>query len=487
MFDDVRDRARSVLMRFPAALARLGVADRRMGEEAFDLAVPVMVTGGLRTLLRISDFFMVSLALGPAAVAGLEFGFQYFFIAFGLSLALSSGTLSAVSRYIGAGRPDDASFVVKQSMWLALIVSLPLTVVAWYRSPALIDLLTDDPATIAHGAAYLRIVMLSAFPRFVSVIGARGLAGAGDTRTPMYVRLLSLPTNVVLNALLIFGLGPFPTLGVAGAAIGTGLANGLSAVVFLGVLLSGRYAVSLRLGGRQWDGAVVREIVRVGAPIGGMRLAQSFGRFPYLFVLAVLGTEVVAAFAIGRRVILLAVMPAWGYSTAASTLVGQRIGAGDARGATAYGWQTVRIALATQLLVAAAIFAGADLIAIGFAADDVPLTAAFMRVFALSIAGFSVGRTLQGGLRGAGDTRWPFYGVTAGNYLVRLPVAALALPATTVLTVGGVAFAPGLGVGLPAVFLAILGDYYTRAAVNWYRFASGRWIDVAREAGIGMG
>lgn len=73
-----------------------------------------------------------------------------------------------------------------------------------------------------------------------------------------------------------------------------------------------------------------------------------------------------------------------------------------------------------------------------------------------------------------------------GNCLVRLPIAALALPAATVVTVGGVGFSPRLGLGLPAVFLAILGDYYTRAAVNWSRFASGRWLAVAREAGIGM-
>ena len=102
MFHGTRERVRSALFRFPALLARLGLVDGEKGEEAFDLAIPVMVTGALRTLLRVTDFFMVSLALGPAAVAGLEFGFQYFFIAFGLSLALSSGTLSAVSRYVGA-------------------------------------------------------------------------------------------------------------------------------------------------------------------------------------------------------------------------------------------------------------------------------------------------------------------------------------------------------------------------------------------------
>ena len=91
-----RERVRDVLMLFPAALARIGLVDRRKGTEAFDLAIPVMVTGGMRTLLRTADFFMVSYAVGDEAVAALEFGFQYYFIPFGLSLALSSGTISVL-------------------------------------------------------------------------------------------------------------------------------------------------------------------------------------------------------------------------------------------------------------------------------------------------------------------------------------------------------------------------------------------------------
>ena len=485
MLESVRERLRGFVFRFPALLARLGVVDREKGEEAFDLAVPVMVTGSMRTILRVADFFMVSLALGPAAVAGLELGFQYYFVPFGLALALSSGTISVVSRAVGAERQAEADLAVKQSVWLALLLSVPITVATWRYAPAMLDVLTDDPATIGYGATYLRIVMLGVAFRFFGLIGSRALAGAGDTRTPMYVRLVSVPTNVVLNAVLIFGLGPFPMLGVAGAALGTVAANALAAGLFGAVLLSGRFPVRLRAGGIQFDRGVAAEVVRVGTPIGGMRLAQSFGRFPFLFVLSVLGTEVVAAYAIGRRVILLAIMPAWGYSTAASTLVGQSLGAGEEAEADDYGWQTLRIALATQLLVAGTILVLAGPIAALFGAGNVALTADFIRVFALGIAGFSVARTLQGGLRGAGDTRWPFYGTTLGNYAVRLPVAALSLPAGFTVTLVGVTVPLGLGLGLPAVFLAILGDYYTRGLVNWVRFRSGLWKTVARRPGPG--
>ncbi|MGB9964345.1 MATE family efflux transporter [Halobacterium sp. CBA1126] len=477
----LRRRVEAVVAAFPALLARLGLVDRRKGEEAFDLALPAMVTGGLRTLLRTTDFLMVSLAAGDVAVAALEFGFQYYFIPFGLALALTSGTISVVSRLKGAEADADADFAIKQSLWLSLLVSVPLTVGAWLYADPLVGLLASDPETVALGADYLRVVMLSVAFRFWSMIAARALAGAGDTRTPMYVRLVTLPTNIVLNAVLIFGLFGFPELSVVGAAWGTAVANALAGVVFFAVLLSGRWSVTLHLGGKQWDWSVAREIVRVALPLAGTRLSRTFGRFPFLFVLGVLGTPVVASYAIGRRVMLLALMPAWGYSTASSTLVGQRLGAGDPDEAADYGWQTLRIALVTQLLIGAGLFVAADPIARAFGATNVGLTVTFIRVFGLSVAGFSVSRTLRGGLRGAGDTRWPFYGAIAGTYLVRLPLALVALPAAFTVgpfAVGPLAIpavSPGMGLGLTAIFAAILGDMYVRAAVNFVRFKSGAW------------
>jgi putative MATE family efflux protein len=481
---DVRDRLWRVLVLFPATLARAGVVDREQAEDAFDLAVPVMVTGGLRVLLRIADFLMVGLALGDAAIAGLELGFQYYFVGFGLSLAVSSGTISVVSRLQGADRPARANLAVKQSLWLALAVSLPLTVGAWFYAEPLVAVLTDDPAAVEYGATYLAIVMLSMAPRFWSMVAARALAGSADTRTPMYVRLVTLPTNVVLNAVLVFGVGPAPALGVAGAAIGTAVANVVAATAFLALLVSGEYAVTLNLGGRQVDAGLIGEILRVGLPLSGMRLAQTFARFPFLFVLGALGTPALAAYAIARRVMLLALMPAWGYSTAASTLVGQHVGAGEDDLATAYGWQTLRIALATQLLLAAVIVAAARPVALAFGTDHVDLTVSFVRVFGVVVAGFSVSRTMRGGLRGAGDTRWPFYATVVGSVLVRLPIAALALPAGFVVTFLGVSAPVGMGLGFPAVYVAIVADFYTKAAVNTGRFWSGRWRAVARAARV---
>lgn len=481
---ELASRIRRTISLFPWALEKLRVVDGKKGGEAFDLALPVMVTGALRVLLRISDFLMVGIALGDAAIAGLSIGFQYYFIGFGMSLAVSSGTISVVSRLQGANRTDRANLAVKQSLWLALVVSLPLTIVAWFYATPLIGLLSDDPAVIDFGGIYLSIVMLSMVPRFWSMIAARAMAGSADTRTPMYVRLVTLPSNIILNAVLIFGLGPAPELGIAGAAIGTVVANTLAGVAFLALFLSNNYAVGLDVGGRQFDAGLMVEILRVGLPLSGMRLVDTFGRFPFLFILGTIGTPALAAFAIGRRVMLLALMPAWGYSTAASTLVGQAIGAGDSVTATDYGWQTLRIGLATQLLVAAVLMIAARPIALAFGTEHIELTVSFIRVFGIVAGGFSISRTMRGSLRGAGDTRWPLYGTIMGMFVLRLPIASLALPAGFAATALGFALPVGFGLGFPVVFLALIVDFYTRATVNTARFWSGKWQLVATASGV---
>ncbi|WP_435145316.1 MATE family efflux transporter [Halobaculum sp. P14] len=497
MLSSLRARIRETLLLFPAVLASLGLVDREKGRDAFDLAIPVMITGGMRTLLRVADFLMVGVYAGSAAVAGLEFGFQYYFIPFGLALALTSGTISVVSRLKGAGDDAEANFAIKQSLWLALLVSVPITVFTFFFAEELVGVLTNDAVTRRYGGTYLRIVMYSVAFRFWSMIAARALAGSGDTRTPMYVRLLTLPTNIGLNAVLIFGVGPFPELGIAGAAWGTTAANTLAAAIFAWALLSGDYSVRFPVGGKQWDTSLARELVRVSLPLAGTRLSRTFGRFPFLFILGVLGTNVVASYAIARRIMLLALMPAWGYATASSTLVGQSIGAGDDETADEYGWQTLRLALVTQLLIGAALFVVARPVAAAFNPDDVGMTVVFVRVFGLGVAGFAVSRTMRGALRGAGDTRWPLYGALVATYVVRLPIAVLALPAGYALTLfAGPASQfvglspvsvplPGMGLGLLAVFAAIVGDFYTRAGVNLARYWSDAWKRVAREADVG--
>lgn len=483
MGHSLRDGIRSALQRYPAWLARFGIVDREMGEEIFELAVPVIISGGLRTLVRTIDFVMVSIALGSVAVAALQFGFQYSLLTLGVGLALASGTISIVSRFTGARDTERANLALKQSLWLTLLISIPFAIIGVIWAGPLIDVLTDDPQAIALGAIYLKLLMISTPFHFWNIVASRAMAGVGDTRTPMYIRTSSLPTNTLINAVLIFGLGPFPSLGIAGAAIGTAVANVLQAAIFTAAFLSGRFSIELNLAGPHVDFAIIREIVRVSLPLSGTKLAGIAARFPFLFVLGALGTNVVAAYAIGRRIVTLARMPAFGYATASSTLVGQALGNDDENTAERYGWQTFRLSLATGVILGTGVVLGARELAVLFGADNVGLTVTFIYVFSAAIVGFSISRTFQGALRGAGDTKVPFYATLVGNYAIRLPISFLALSTGVTITALGYTVAPGLGLGLTAVFVSIWADIYARAAINWTRYRSNRWKAIGR-AGV---
>ncbi len=458
--------------------------DPGRGRSIIELATPAMITGGIFSVRVLVDFLMVSIALDDTAVAGLQFGMQYYFIGFAIAIGLASGTISLVARHKGAGNHDRADFVLKQSLWMSLLISSPMAYIAWTHPEFLIGLLTDDAAAIDYGATYLSIVMLATVFRFWTMVGGQALSGCGDTKTPMYIGIATEPINAVLNAVLIFGIGPFPAMGIAGAAIGTVVTATIAAIVFTAIFRSGRFGLTLKLGGKQWDWLVGWRLIRVGAPLAATRIVNSFSRFPFIWMLATIGTPVVAAYAIGRRVFQFALIPAWGYATASSTFVGQYLGADDERLATQYGWDSVRVAIVTQIVLAVVMVVAARQIIALFNTEAVELTVQFVQVFAVGIVGFSVFQTLQGALRGAGDTTWPLYGTLLGNG-VRLGLGLLALPAMWVISVGSVSIGLGLDLGLVMIFLAILGDWYIRAIVNTVRFRSGQWKIVARRSDVG--
>ncbi len=452
----------------PRLLARLGILDRSRGTEAFSLAWPVIITGGLRVGLRLTDFLMVGFAIGTAGVAALGFGFQFFFIGFALSLAISSGTISLVSQYHGAGEYEEADFVIKQSVWLSILISLPLMLVTWFYAENMIGLLSSDPEVIRLGGSYLRVLMIGLLFRFFSMITARAFAGSGNTVTPMYVSALGVPANVILNWLFIFGIGVFPEYGIVGAALGTLITNISMAFIFFALMFSGVYNVRIRFGGKQWDNSVVKKIFSISLPLLGMRMARTLGQFPFLWMLDGLGTGVVAAYQIGRRVELFAMEPAWGFGTAASTLVGQSLGAEKEDEAELYGWDTLKISISVMMPIALvlALFAGPISSLFTDEIEVVVMSSHFIYINAVGVLGYAINRIMRGALRGAGDTRWPFYGNMLGFYGFLLPVTYV--------------FGIWLGYGLIAIFVALLGSFFIPALINLYRFKTGCWKAVSR-------
>lgn len=451
------------------ALARLGVIDETRSSRTVDLAWPRIVTGIARISQQVADFAMIGLVLGPPALAGLAFAFAYWQIGNTLSLGLAGGTISQVSQRFGADDLHGVDRAIKVSVWLASLLALPLMVLFVVMPTQLIAILGGEPATVRFGAAYLGIVAFGLPFEFLNKVASRTLVGVDDARTPMVIRGTGAIVNIVVNAILIFGLG----LGVVGAALGTLVATAAVTVWFAWGFLAGRLPIAGQFPVRvhaqpPWfDGALAKDLLTIATPLMGRWLAQTLAVFPLLAIVATFGSVVVAAFEVGRRIRMLLITPNWGFSLAASSLVGQYLGEDDESTARAYGWDILWFSLAVHLLAAALTIIFARPIARVFVSDPdaIARTVPFVRVAGISAIGLGLDGVATGVLRGGGDTRWPLYGKLLGLYAVTIPVAYLGI------------ITP---LGVLALYVALLAETAIPAVVSLYRFQTDKWLAISR-------
>ncbi len=269
--------------------------------------------------------------------------------------------------------------------------------------------------------------------------------------------------NIGLNVNLIYGNAFVPRLGVTGAAIGTGIAYTIGALVFLGIFVRGRGRLRLSLRGRWADVGTMRRILSIGWPAATEQILFHVALIAWVGMVILFGTDVLAAHQIGIRIQMFAFMPGFGFAIAATALVGQNLGAGEPKEAERKGWEAAKLSVAVMGSTAAAIFLLAPWIARLFIADQavVDWTVLFIRVHALSIPAVGMFFALDGALRGAGDTRFPLVASFTGMYLLRLPLS----------------FVLGflLNVGILGVWLALVVEYWYRSAVITAYYRRGRW------------
>ncbi|ESS11883.1 MAG: putative efflux protein, MATE family [uncultured archaeon A07HR60] len=450
-------------------LERAHVIRRDRLTETVDLAWPRVITGFAIMSKNTADLAMVGWVLGSPAVAGLAFAFAYWQLVKFVSIGLAGGTVALVSQNYGGDEPGRAALVVKQSLWVAAAIAIPLVAGLIGLAEPLIGLLGAAPDARQFGVTYLVFTAPALLFEFFNMIASRTYAGVGDTFTPMVMRAGGAVVNVVLTAWFIFGMG----LGVLGAAVGTSISIGLVTVALSWGMTGRSYfgygasPVPLTTGGKHFDRELSAQLVRISAPLMGRRLGEGIVVFPLLAVAASFGSVAVAAYEVGRRVRALINSFSWGFSIAASTLVGQRLGAGDEAGAAAYGREIIRLSVVVYLLAAAAVILARVPIAQIFVEDPaaVSLGAVFVTVAALSVITMGVDGSATGTLRGAGDTRWPFAASLIGLYVFALPLAVLGTVTP---------------LGIAGLYLAMLVETIIPAGLNLHRFRSNRWRAISR-------
>jgi putative MATE family efflux protein len=432
------------------------------------LAWPVILNNLLLTFVWIVDMMMVG-RLGPQAVAAVGVSGQMFNMVMVISLAVSNGTIALVARYIGAEEPEQANTVLGQSLVLGTILSIPLMLPGILAAENLFEFFGAEAEVVDVGVPYLRLVLLGTPLIVAALVVSSALRGAGDTKTPLVISVAANVINLILNYALIFGKFGLPRLEVFGAGIATLIAFFIEAVAFVLVVWKGDLVLSLPRKLFRLEKDIVRKILRIGSPTALESGCIQGGMLWYMSIISLYGTDPLAAYLIGVSIMSLSFMPGFGFSVAASTLVGQSLGAKEPEKAAAYGWEAMRLGAIVMFLIGVVLFVAAQPIGLIYVDEEsvIAYIVIFVRILAMCQLGMAVTFTLTGALIGAADTRWPLYASFVGMFLIRIPLAIVAA------YVLGVSIT--CGVSITWVWMITLADHYGRAAILFHRFLSGKW------------
>ncbi len=431
----------------------------------WQLAWPSMTSFALQSLVGLVDMLFVA-RLGTEAVAGVGVGSQVHFVVFALIAAVSTGTVALIARATGAGDGEQADRVLRASLWMATLLGASLCLLAPFAH-TIVAVFGVTPPVVEIGGSYLRILLWASIPFAIAITLSSAMRGAGDVRTPLMVGIAMNALNVVGDYALIFGHWGAPALGTEGSAVASALALLLGALVYLGLWLGGS-SIFVRRG---WvmgiSGDLCRRILHIGIPTALEHLAFNLGLFLFLRLVVQYGTEAVSAYIIGVRILAFSFIPGLGFATAASTLVGQHLGAGRPDLAAHSGWRATGGAVAVMGVIGLLIILNAGPIAGWFGAagaDTTNLAVNFIYILGAAQPMMAVEYAVGGALRGAGDTRFPLLAMMMGLFVFRL---------------GGAFWVLHVYEGsVVALWSCLLADYAVKALLLSLRFHRGRWKKV---------
>ena len=423
------------------------------------VAWPMVATGLLRSFYFLTDSYWVG-HLGPDALAALGGSAFAWWITTQLTDLPGTGIHSMVAQHEGAGEPERIPVTTSQGLWVGLGIALLLAVVAWPYCHLYFDLLGFSPSGLPYqlGTEYLGASLLGAgsFALF-SVVGA-AFRGVGDTRTGMWIAVLTGLLNLGLDPLLIWGAGPIPAFGIAGAAWATAVSNLLGATI--GFLVLFRRGVVLRLLKPQLD--VISRLTRIGTPVALAGIGFSLIYVLLGRIINGFGEHHMAALGIGHRLESLAFMVTIGFMVGASTMVGQYVGARDPEGARRCAHSAAKVCGVIMLPLGLFLFLFAEPLFRFFTEDPEVINAGviYLRIQTPFMLFMALEIVYEGAFTGTGDTM-PTFWVTGVGTAARIPLA-LFLVHHFELGIDGVWYAIAITTGIKGLTM-----------MAW--FSRGRW------------
>ena len=433
-----------------------------IGRSILLLAIPMVLEMMMESVFAVVDIYWVSY-LGFEAAATVGLTESLLTLIYALAIGLSIGAMAMVARRIGEKDPDGAARAAVQAIVLALIVAIVLGVVGAPLAPRLLEFMGGSPWVIEHGVSFTR-VMLAGNVTVVMLFMINAIfRGAGDAAIAMRTLWLANLINIGLGPCLIFGLGPFPELGIVGAAVATNIGRGAGALYAISKLFrsGGRFNIERRH--LRIEPAIIGRLLKLSATgtfqvfigmaswIGLVRIISSFG------------SNAVAGYTFGIRVIIFALLPSWGMANAAATMVGQALGAGNPERAERAVWRAGFYNMIFLGVVGLIFIFFAPQI-IGFYTSDpnvAPYGIDCLRIVAYGFLFYAYGMVLGQSFNGAGDTWTPTIINLFVFWLWEIPLAYVL----------GVV----LGFGPRGVFIAMMIAFSTLAVVSAAVFRRGRW------------
>jgi len=445
------------------------IVEGPLSRAVWKLAWPTMLTNVIGGLQGIVDHIVVGNIVGFRGNAAIGISWQIFLVVIVFIASLFTGMSVLVARYAGAGDEARVDRTVYQAFLTALILSVGIMApVGYFASPYLLDLVNADPGVKAEALPYLRITFVFSIGLMVFFMLGGALRSAGDARTPMVLGVVMTILNLVLNIILIRGMGPIPAFGTAGAAMGTSIASGLVAIYALWRLIHGGWVVSFPKGlGYRPDWRLIRSIFRFGLPTGFQGIAMNVGGVAMLAFIGSLAQSAAAqaAFAVAyTQLFSLVTWTSVGLMGAAAAVAGQNLGAGQPDRAREAVHTAARFGLGVATSLGLIFFFFPDQL-LGFFGMQEPVVVALgtqlLRILAISGVFIATALAYTGGLQGTGDTKSPLYISIISQVIIPL----------------GICFVIQQTIGLEAIhiWLAILAGHFTRSVLSMLRFAQGKW------------
>ena len=427
-------------------------------QKILKLSIPAAINSLLDMLQVVTDLIMVG-RISAFAVAAVGLGLQSLMLVFAVLTVLHVGTSALLSRFVGAGRMKRASIGLSTLLRFAFMLSIP-AMVAWYFFASHIYVwFGTAPEVVALGEDYVQMLTWMMPFIFIKMVFVSSLNSAGDTTTPMKVKIVSIILNIILNYLFIFGNYGFPELGVMGAAVGTVIVNALEFLVYVVLYVRGKTPfVPMTLFSR----TLLRRALKVGIP-ASIERSLTFGSFMlFTVVIAHYGTAVLAGYQIGLRVEGLAFMPGIGFTIAAMALMGQGLGAKKPEQAREDVMLVLKYTSGFMFILSFFMILMPEKIVWLFTndAETIKEASLYLRIVGVSQIPLAFNFVLSGALPGAGDSRTTMKINLISLWFVRIiPAFLLSWYFENILF----------------VYLAMISDTFVKALWLWSRFNSGEW------------